>query len=59
MSVELNQRCDYLVLASDSVGKLDPAMAVFMWMDRERRYFIATVGSLSEGKLTLVAAGTK
>jgi hypothetical protein len=24
-------------------------MAVFMWMDRERRYFIATAGSLAEG----------
>ncbi len=49
-SVELNQRGrDFLALASDSADKLDPAMAAFLWMDRERRYFIATAGSLSEG----------
>ncbi len=49
MSVELNQCGDFLALASDSADKLDPAMAAFVWMDREHRYSIATAGSLSEG----------
>jgi hypothetical protein len=48
-SVELNQRGDFFALASDSADELDPAMAAFVWMDRERRYFIATAGALSEG----------
>jgi hypothetical protein len=48
-SVELHQRGDFLALASDPADELDPAMAAFVWMDRERRYFIATAGSLSEG----------
>jgi hypothetical protein len=42
-NVELHQRGDFLALA------LDPRMAAFVWMDRERRYFIATAGSLAEG----------
>jgi hypothetical protein len=49
-SVELNQRGDFFALASDSEDELDPTMAAFVWMDRERRYFIATAGALSEGK---------
>ena len=48
-SVELNQRGDFLALALDSDNNLDPTMAAFVWMDRERRYFIATAGALSEG----------
>ena len=48
-NVELNQRGDFFALASDSADELDPAMAAFVWMDRERRYFIATAGALSEG----------
>ena len=49
MSVELNQCGDFLALASDSADDLDPVMDAFVWMNRERRYFIATAGSLSEG----------
>ena len=48
-SVQLNHCGDSFALASDSADKLDPAMAAFMSMDRERRYFIATAGALSEG----------
>ena len=47
-TVELNQRGDCFALASDSADELDPAMATFVWMDQERRYFIATAGALSE-----------
>ena len=48
--VELHQRGDFLALASDPTSNEDPRMAAFVWMDRERRYFIATAGSLAEGK---------
>jgi hypothetical protein len=47
-SVELNQQCgDFLALALDPADELDPDMAASVWMDRERRYFIVTAGSLS------------
>lgn len=48
-SVELHQRGDFLALLSEAVDPLSPAMSAFVWMDRERRYFIATAGSLAEG----------
>ena len=48
-SVKLNQCGDFLALSWDPVDELDPAMAAFAWMDHERRYFIATAGSLLEG----------
>ena len=48
-SVELNQRGDFFALALDSADKSDPAMAAFVWMDRERRYLIAKAGALSKG----------
>ena len=48
-SVELDQCGDSFTLASDSANELDPAMAAFVWMDRERRYFIAMVRALLEG----------
>ena len=49
-SVELNQRGDFFAFASDSADELDPAMAAFVWMDRERRYFITTAGRGSLGR---------
>jgi hypothetical protein len=41
-NVELHQRGDFLALASDPTSNKEPRMAAFVWMDRERRYFIAT-----------------
>jgi hypothetical protein len=48
-NVELHQRGDFLALASDPSSNEEPRMAAFVWMDRERRYVIATAGSLAEG----------
>ncbi len=48
-NVELHQRGDFLAHASDPTSNEEPRMAAFVWMDRERRYFIATAGSLAEG----------
>ena len=49
-NVRLHRRGDYHALASDPVDEqMDPAMAAFVWMDRDRRHFIATAGSLAEG----------
>jgi hypothetical protein len=49
--VELQDRGDFRALKTvvpDNTG--DPEMAAFVWMDRERRYFIATAGSLAAGR---------
>ena len=48
-NVELHPRGDFLALASDPSSNEEPRMAAFVWMDRERRYVIATAGSLAEG----------
>ncbi|KAI2490544.1 Transposase IS4 [Fragilaria crotonensis] len=47
-SVELESRGDFLALkrlASDN----KPSLGAFVWMDRERRYFISTAGTLEAG----------
>ena len=49
-SVELNNRGDFFSLKADPSTDHDPALAAFVWMDRERRYFISSAGSLSNGK---------
>ena len=47
-SVELQDRGDrFGLISKDANGK--PSMLAFVWMDRERRYFIATGSSLQEG----------
>ena len=47
-TLELQERGDRSgLIAKDEDGK--PYMLSFVWMDRERRYFIATASSLSEG----------
>ena len=38
-----------MVLVDEGV----PEMMVFAWVDRDRRYFIATIGSLEEGQVVL------
>ena len=48
-SVELNQRGDRKGLISFGVLPGDPTMLAFVWMDRQRRYFIATASSLEAG----------
>ena len=48
-NVELHERGDFHAVASNRTNVLDPDMAAFVWMDRERRYFISTAGTLSEG----------
>ena len=49
-SVELANRGDFLALKrvpADNESK--PALGAFVWMDRERRYFISSAGSLEDG----------
>jgi hypothetical protein len=47
-SIELQQRGDRKgLIAKDSEGK--PNLLAFVWMDRARRYFIASGSSLAEG----------
>ena len=48
-SVELNQRGNGKGLISFGVLSGDPTMLAFVWMDRQRRYFIATASSLGAG----------
>lgn len=48
--VELNNRGDrkgMVTRGGDTAG--DPKLLAFVWMDRQRRYFIATCSSLAEG----------
>jgi Transposase IS4 len=47
--VELAARGDFLALKSvpNQIG--DPVLGSFVWMDRERRYFIASAGSFEAG----------
>ena len=48
-AVELNNRGDrYGLLSKDEYGL--PKFLSFVWMDRERRYFISTTASLEEGR---------
>jgi Transposase IS4 len=49
-SVELNHRGDRKGLVSNAGRQAgDPSMLAFVWMDRQRRYFIATASSLEAG----------
>jgi hypothetical protein len=49
-NLEMTQRGDRLgLVAYDAITKL-PNMLAFVWVDRERRYFIATTGSVGEGQ---------
>ena len=48
-SVELNQGGDRKGLISFGVLPGDPTMLAFVWMDRQRRYFIASASSLEAG----------
>ena len=48
-SVELNHRGDRKGLVSNGQQVGDPSMLAFVWMDRQRRYFIATASSLEAG----------
>ncbi len=48
-NVELHERGNFHAVASGKTDAMDPYMAAFVWMDRERRYFIATAGNLAEG----------
>ena len=48
-SVKLNQRGNRKGLLSFTVLPGDPTMLAFVWMDRQRRYFIATASSLKAG----------
>ncbi|KAI2514170.1 Transposase IS4 [Fragilaria crotonensis] len=48
--VELERRGDFRALTTAMPANVgDPQLASFVWMDRERRYFIATAGSLQAG----------
>ena len=47
-SVELQTRGDFLALKRRAVGN-KPALAAFVWMNRERRYFVSIVGNLEHG----------
>jgi hypothetical protein len=51
-SVELANRGDFMALkrAVPAIdAELTPELGAFVWMDRERRYFISSAGSLEDG----------
>jgi Transposase IS4 len=47
--LELQKRGDRKGLIMQPVAGGDPSLLLFMWMDRERRYFIASAASLKDG----------
>ena len=47
--VELERRGDFCALTAMPANEGDPELASFVWMGRERQYFIATAGSLQAG----------
>jgi hypothetical protein len=47
--VKLNHRGDRKGLVSNGLQTGDPTMLAFVWMDRQRRYFIASTPSLEAG----------
>ena len=47
--IELQDRGDFVALTAMPADEGDLELASFVWMDRERRYFIATAGSFEHG----------
>ena len=50
-NIEFQNRGDMSGLLTRQVDRTKPVLGDFVWMDRNRRYFIFTVGSMEKGML--------